>query len=57
MTKSGEKITVTVNGKKSFEGKIDLELKHLVNSCATFFDPNRLYPAAIEIDMEDITLW
>ena len=46
-----KKITVTVNGKKAFSGIVKPDLKHLVNSCATFFDPERLYPAAIEVDI------
>lgn len=48
-----KQITLTVNGKKAFEGTVQPELKHIVNSCATFFDPARLYPAAIEIDIAD----
>ena len=46
-----KEITLTVNGKEVFKGKVKPELKHIVNSCATFFDPARLYPAAIEIDL------
>ncbi len=49
-----QKITVTVNGKKVFNGIVKPDLKHLVNSCATFFDPARLYPAAIEVDIEKL---
>lgn len=47
-------IVVMVNGKKAFQGKVKLELKNIVNSCATFFDPQRLYPAAIEIDLSTL---
>lgn len=47
-------VTVTVNGKKFFKGKIKANLKNMVNSCATFFDPERIYPAAIDIDLSDI---
>lgn len=46
-----KEITLTVNGKEVFKGKVKAELKHIVNSCAAFFDPARLYPAAIEIDL------
>ncbi|MDE7373725.1 MAG: hypothetical protein K2M86_00110, partial [Odoribacter sp.] len=46
-----KKITVTVNGKKAFSGRVKPNLKHLANSCAIFFDPERLYPAAIEVDI------
>lgn len=45
------KITLTVNGRKAFHGTVKPELRHLVNSCASFFDPERLYPAAIEVDI------
>lgn len=46
-----KKITVNVNGKKAFSGIVKPDLKHLANSCAIFFDPERLYPAAIEVDI------
>lgn len=49
-----KKITLTVNGKKVFQGMVKPDLKHIVNSCATFFDPARLYPAAIEVDLANI---
>ena len=47
-------ITLTVNGHTAFEGRVKPDVKHLVNSCATFFDPQRLYPAAIEVDLETL---
>lgn len=47
-----KEVTLTVNGKQAFKGMLKPDLKHLVNSCATFFDPERLYPAAIEVDLE-----
>ena len=50
----GKKITVTVNGKKAFNGRVKCERRHLANSCAAFFDPERLYPAAIEIDLSEL---
>ncbi len=46
-------VTVTVNGKKLFEGIVPLDMKHLVNSCAAFYDPERLFPAAIEVDIAE----
>lgn len=42
-------VTLTVNGKLIYKGKVKPEWKHLVNSCAAYFDPMRLYPAAIEV--------
>ena len=44
-------VTITVNGKQVFNGKVKLDLKNMVNSCVTFFDPCRIYPAAIEISL------
>lgn len=44
-------VVVSVNGQKVYEGKVQPELKHIVNSCAAFYDPRRLYPAAVEIDL------
>lgn len=44
-----KKVTVMLNGKKVFSGKLKADVKHMVNSCATFFDPCRVYPAAVEI--------
>jgi predicted esterase len=49
-----KKITVSVNGKPAFRGKVACERRHLVNSCAAFFDPERLYPAAVEIDLSEL---
>lgn len=46
-----KKVTLTVNGEKVFDGKVKADLKHIINSCATFFDPQRLYPAAIEVEL------
>lgn len=46
-----KKVTVTVNGKQVFHGKLKPDVKHLVNSCRTFFDPRRVYPAAVEINL------
>lgn len=44
-------VVLTVNGKELFKGIVKPELRHLINSCATFFDPQRLYPAAIEAEI------
>lgn len=49
-----KEITLTVNGKKVFQGIVKPELRHIVNSCAAFFDPERLYPAAIEVDIANL---
>lgn len=49
-----KKISLTVNGKKAFKGMVQPKLEHMVNSCTAFFDPARLYPAAIEVDIADL---
>ena len=47
-----EKVRVTVNGKQVFYGKVKPRLEHMVNSCATFFDPMRIFPAAVEVELD-----
>lgn len=49
-----KKVTLTVNGKKIFNGTVKPCLSNMVNSCATFFDPKRIYPAAIEVDLSQL---
>lgn len=49
-----KEVVLTVNGKETFRGKVKLEIKNMVNSCAAFFDPMRLYPAAIEVDIANL---
>ena len=44
-----KKVTVMLNGKKVFCGKLKPDVKHMVNSCVTFFDPCRVYPMAVDI--------
>ncbi len=44
-------VTVTVNGKRVYKGVVKPNLKHMANSCAIFFDPERVYPAAIEVEI------
>ena len=44
-----QKVTIVVNGKQVFCGKLKADVKHMANSCATFFDPCRIYPAAVEV--------
>lgn len=46
-----KKITLTINGKRVFKGKVKPEVRHMVNSCAAFYDPQRVFPAAIEVEL------
>lgn len=43
-------ITIIVNGKPTFEGIVKANLKDMINSCAEYFDPYRVYPASVDID-------
>ena len=47
-------VKLTVNGKQVFSGVPEIRLEHMVNSCAQFFDPRRIYPAAIEVDLSKL---
>lgn len=44
-------IKVVLNGKKIFKGKVKSNLATMVESCALFYDPERIFPAAVEIDI------
>lgn len=49
-----KKVTLIVNGKQVYQGIVKPDLKHIINSCAAFFDPERLYTAAIEVDLSTL---
>jgi len=34
-----------------FKGKLKMRMENIVNSCARYYDPSRLYPAAVTIDI------
>ena len=51
MVDFSQKVTLIVNGKQVYRGKVRSDMKHLVNSCATFFDPELLYAAGIEVEL------
>lgn len=42
-------VTLIINGREAFYGKLNLNLNNMVNSCAEFFDPTRIYPAALDV--------
>ena len=46
-----KKVTLIVNGKCIFHRKVKPDTRHLINSCATFFDPERVYAAGIEVEL------
>jgi len=45
----GQAVSVSVNGKQVFRGKLTLSTAHLLHSLTTFYDPERLYPTAVDI--------
>ena len=51
MVDFSKKVTLVVNGRRVFKGRLKPDLCHLVNSCACFFDPERLFAAAIDVNM------
>lgn len=46
-----QKVTLYVNGKRVYYGKPKADARHLINSCATFFDPERVYATGIEVTL------
>jgi len=42
-------VIVKVNGQEKFNGTVSLDSRWLIESCGLFFDPERLFPAAIDI--------
>ena len=49
-----KKIRLKINGKEVFKGRLTPRLSDLVNSCARYFDPRRLYPASITVDLRTL---
>lgn len=45
-------IKVIVNGNEVFNDKVNPDLKAMVESCAEFFDPERVFPASIDVDIK-----
>lgn len=44
-----DKVIVKVNGKEVYNKRLQLDIKNMQESIATFYDPKRIYPAAINI--------
>lgn len=45
-------IVVIVNGKELFNDVVKPTLKAMVESCAEYYDPERLFPASVEVSIE-----
>ena len=44
-------VKVIINGKVAFNGRVTPTIKAMTESCAEFFDPERVFPAKIDIDI------
>ncbi len=44
-------VTVIVNGKKAFEGKVAPSVATMIESTAFFFDPARVFPASVDVEV------
>lgn len=47
-----EEVTVNINGNRVFQGKVEPNIESMVNSCATFFDPERIFPASLVLEIK-----
>ena len=52
MVDFGRKVTVVVNDRRVFKGYLESDVRHLAASCACFYDPERLFPAAVEVELD-----
>ena len=46
------KVTVNLNGRRAWRGRPERRLEDVVNSCALFGDPRRLYTSSITISVK-----
>jgi len=46
-------VKVTVNGRAVFEGKLRLNVKNMLRAVSAFYDPRRIFPAAVEVDLKN----
>ena len=44
-------VKIILNGEEIFNGKVVPTLDTMVESCAHFYDPERLFPAAVDVDI------
>lgn len=54
MVDASEDVVLTVNGTEAFRGKLEASVDNMVNSCALFFDPMRVYPYSVDIDLSEL---
>ncbi len=46
-------VTVIVNGRTAFEGKADPSVAAMIESAALFFDPARVFPASVDVEVRN----
>ena len=51
MVDMDRRVKLFVNGKRVYSGKLKADMRHMVNSCATFFDPERVFATGIEVKL------
>ncbi len=51
MVNFSKEVKLLVNGKCVYQGKVKPDIHHLINSCVTFFDPERVYATGIEVKL------
>ena len=51
MVDFGKKVTLVVNGRRVFKGRLKPDMRYLTSSCACFFDPERLFVAGIDVNL------
>ena len=45
-------VKVVVNGKEAYNGMVEPSLKAMAESCAEYFDPERVFPASVDVTIE-----
>lgn len=45
-------VTVMLNGRRVFQGIVRMKLENMLHATSVFYDPERLYPAAIQIELK-----
>ena len=46
-----KEVTLRVNGREVFRGKVKPSLEDMVNSCARYYERARIYPASIKVEI------
>lgn len=46
-----KRVIIIVNGTTVYNNKVKANLQNIVESCALFYDPERLFPCAVDIDI------